>query len=125
MAIEYSMEVSGDTLIVKVWGFDEGFEEAAAYNKAVESAAASAGCSRILCDERELEYRLNVTDTYRLGEYASEIARRFDKIAIVTVEGDEEIMRFWEDVTFNRGINVRVFFSEKEAVAWLSAPVRS
>jgi hypothetical protein len=119
MAIEYTMEKRGDILFVEVWGFDESLEEAVSYNNAVRGKAEALGCRKVLCDERDLEYRLSVVDTYKLGEHTARIATSFARIAIVTSEPNQEAAEFWENVTKNRGVMARVFYTVAAAQDWL------
>jgi len=118
--IQYTFEKRGDMLVVETNGFDESLEEVIAYNDAVKAEAAKLECDKILADERGLEYRLSVIDTYELGDYLSRTAAMFAKIAIVTNEGNREAAQFWENVASNRGIVVRVFYAFEEAEEWLS-----
>jgi hypothetical protein len=120
MAITYNMAKKGDTLIVETEGFDESLEEVIAYNNAVKEKAEALNCTNILCDERELEYRLSIADTYQLGEHLSHL-HIFGKIAIITGEENKDAAQFWEDVASNRGALVRVFYDEAAATAWVSS----
>lgn len=120
MAIEYTIERSGDVVIVEARGFDEGLEEVLDYNRAIKERAEALGCKKILSIESELEYRLSIVETYELAEQLSDMARGFKKIAIVTGEDNQDAAQFWEDVATNRGIVVRVFYRLEEAEEWLS-----
>jgi hypothetical protein len=119
MAIDYKIERRGDILFVETQGFDESLEEAIEYNNAVKERAQELGCRKVLCDERDLEYRLSVVDTYQLGEHAAQIANTFAKIAIVTSAPNQEAAEFWENVTKNRGVVARVFYTVAAAQDWL------
>lgn len=67
MAIDFAFSVHGPLLRVTTRGRDEGFDEAEAYGLAVLDAALTSGCSKVLCDERELDYALSTTETFDLA----------------------------------------------------------
>jgi hypothetical protein len=120
MAIESTIERRDSILVVEARGCDEGLEEVVEYHDAIREKAEEFNCNRILCDERKLEYRLSIADTYKLGEYISRrMAGLFAKIAVVTSETNQESAQFWENVTSNRGVVVRVFYDTEEAREWL------
>lgn len=73
--------------------------------------------SRILCDERDLEYRLGTTDTFRAAEF---IAASAPRVALVCAEQNLPDAGFRVDVTVNRGLKARVFTDLDEAHAWLA-----
>lgn len=120
MSISYSFDYNGDTLIVKAKGFDDSLDDVINYNSAVEKEAIRAECNKIICDERELEYKLNVSDTYELAKFMSEKIQRDFRIAIITLEENKDIVEFWENVSSNRGIQVRVFFKMDDGFKWLN-----
>jgi hypothetical protein len=119
MAIQYSFRQEGDVLLATATGFDEAREDVIRYNNAVMEKAIESGNGKILCDERQLEYRLNVMDTFEAGQYVAAIARYVNRIAIVTHERNRADAEFWETVARNRGLQVRVFFNMEDARAWM------
>lgn len=108
-----------DILVVKSKGYDEGLSEVINYNQVVKAEADRQKCDKILCDERALEYRLSITETYELANHLSEIVKSFNKIAIVTNKNNQETAEFWETVAINRGVVVKAFFDFIEARRWL------
>ena len=122
MAIHYTFHVEGGVLRFRTWGFDESREEVEAYGVAVIAAALEAGAARILCDERELEYRLGTFDTYRAAEYIAATAPRVARIALVCDPRFADDAQFWENVVVNRGLSLRFFQEIEAAERWLAAP---
>jgi hypothetical protein len=119
MAIKYKFAVNGDVLTVVASGYDEGLAEVKAYAKAIIDTAVKNHCHKILCNEQNLAYQLSLTDTYDLAKTTAFAAPKIAKTAILTRPEYEEIIRFWETVALNRGLNIQKFFEEKDALTWL------
>ncbi len=119
MAIEFEMQVEGTTLVVTVRGYDESVEEVQQYGMAIVEAAQQHGCTRALCIESDLEYRLGTFDIYQAASFISEHARSVGRAAILCNERFIEDAHFWETVATNRGVAVRVFKNEAAARQWL------
>lgn len=119
MAIHYSFEAEGDTLIATASGFDENRDEVRNYGIAIIEAAVKHGSRRVLCLETELDYRLGVVDTFEVAACIAERAPRVARIAIVHAVAHATIAKFWETVAVNRGLIVHVFADRKEAETWL------
>lgn len=119
MAIEFSIEYKNPILRVTAKGFDDDIEDVLNYVNVVVNAALKYQCSLILSDERELEYRITTLDTYQLAEFASSYAKHLAKIAIVCNDKFEADAKFYETVTNNRGLQVKVLKSIKDAENWL------
>ena len=122
MAIQFQMTIEGDLLSCQASGFDESLDEVLAYGMAVIEACAKSDCSRVLCDETRLEYRLGTVDTFQAAVVISEHAPHVGKVAIVPQPTGLEAAAFWEDVAVNRGLQVRVFRTIDAAWAWLGTP---
>ncbi|GAP16722.1 hypothetical protein [Levilinea saccharolytica] len=119
MTIHYSFHMQSDYLLVKAWGADENLEEVKRYGEAVIQAAVQHNCPRILCDELELVYRLEVAETFFSAEHISKLVPSLHRVAIVTQASQLEVGKFWEDVAVNRGLYVRMYTSLEEAKNWL------
>lgn len=120
MAIETHFRAVGNVLITTTSGFDEGLDGAIDYNSRVLEEAIRHNCTSVLCDERNLEYRLSMFETFQLGQFVSEKIHFIRHIAIVSDGSHEEILSFWENVTNNRGVHARVFYNTDDAMNWLS-----
>jgi len=119
MAINSEFDYRENILFVKSSGFDEGLDDVISYNNLVHNAAIKNNCNKIICDERKLEYRLSITDTFKLGVYVSNNINSDFNIAIITEVKDKEIVEFWENVTVNRGCSIKVFYDENTAYEWI------
>jgi hypothetical protein len=119
MAIQYTIASEGDTLLVNAAGYDETLEEVQEYALAVIDACRENGCTRVLCDETALEYRLGTFDTYQSAQFVATYGAQIEKVAIVCSPRFSADARFWEDVAVNRGLTVRVFREGDAARAWL------
>ncbi|MFH1194988.1 MAG: hypothetical protein V1720_04715 [bacterium] len=119
MAIKYSFMVEKELLRVKATGNDDNLEDVNNYGLAVITAAVSAGTSKVLCDETELIYRLSAFDTFESAKFISENAPMIGKVAIVCNANQIEDASFWETVAVNRGLQVKVCRTVKEAENWL------
>jgi len=120
MAIQYTFDQEEDLLIVRTRGVDKSLLETSDYNRAVKQEAERRGCTRILADERELEYRLSVIETYQLAEDLVELVESLSKIAVVTHANNQEAAEFWENVAANRGVRARVFYHIEQAREWIA-----
>lgn len=123
MGIHYSAKVDGDVLVVTATGFDESADEVRQYGLWVIGEGKRTGVARILCDERELEYRLSTLDTYATAAFIAAEAPRLARVAIVCSPRSMDDARFFENVAVNRGLTVRAFEDIAEARAWV-APVK-
>jgi hypothetical protein len=119
MAINYEFECNENLLKVKASGFDESPDEVISYNAKIQEKALLNNCDKVICDERNLDYKLSIIDTYKLGEYVSANIKGIKRIAILTNVKDKEIGEFWENVVVNRGCTAKVFYDEKEAITWI------
>lgn len=77
----------------------------------------------IVCDVRESTTRVAFADWYflprRLFVYRNEKMRSIKTALIVAQGKQEKTYRFFETVTRNLGLNIRVFFREEDALEWL------
>lgn len=121
MAITYTIVPEGRLLKVHASGEDESLEEVLAYGKAIIEAALENRSGMILCDERKLKYRLTVFDTFDLAEQAVAYVSSLVKIALVCSKENVSDGKFFETVTQNRGLMVKVTTDMEEAVAWLGS----
>lgn len=119
MAIKYSIENNEKYLKVTANGVDDNLSQVMEYAQAVIAAAMEYQSSKILCDERNLKYNLAVMDTYQLAEFASQYAKYCAQIALVCNKQSMKDGEFYETVSSNRGLIVKVFSSFKEAEKWL------
>lgn len=120
MAIKYNFAINSNLLRVKALGKDDNLGQVIEYGFAIIQYALSTGCSRILCDETELEYTLGTLDTFESAKFISENAPRIAKVAIVCKSEQIQDAQFWETVAVNRGVSVKVFKGMREAEEWIN-----
>jgi len=119
MTIHYTFRDENDMLIVETSGIDESLEEVKSYGLAVIETCIKGKYSHVLCDERNLEYRLGTLDTFASAEFLAQQALKLAKFAIVCNEKFLADGHFWETVAVNRGMTVRVFKDTESARQWL------
>jgi len=119
MPIHYTITVADNTLLVTASGFDESLAQVQQYGMAIIDACKQSGATRILCNEVDLEYRLDTVDTFRAAEFIAANAPRVGRIALVCNPRHLVDARFFEDVAVNRGLLVRVFKDLDVARHWL------
>lgn len=120
MAIDYKIRYQDGKLKVTTKGTDENLEEVLQYTNAIIEAAFKHQSRLILCDERELVYKLTTLDTYKLAEFVSSYSSHIAKIVIVCNPRCLPEGKFYETVTTNRGLKVRVTTDIEEAEKWLN-----
>ena len=96
-------------MIVTTRGSDEDLQEVLQYNRMVFDRCLENERSVILADERELAYRLDTLDTFRLAENAARVVPQLVRIAIVTNLPTMEDAFPYETVAVNRGLTAKVF----------------
>ena len=119
MAIRFTFEISEDLLQVISSGKDDNLEQVQDYARNILGIAIKNECTKICCDERNLEYQLSFIDTYKLAEVASREARQLQKIAIVCKEKYLDAGNMYETVAINRGLVVFVTSDFDEAINWI------
>ena len=119
MAIHHDLTVKGDTLEARAWGFDESLEDVQSYGLAIIQACREQGVTRVFCDERELEYRLNTFEHYEAAEFIAQQVPAVAKAAIVCNPQSLPAADLYEDVAVNRGLMLRIFTDIDQAWAWL------
>lgn len=122
MSIAYTIKSEGELLTVEASGVDDSAEEVMAYGAAVVDAAVEAKSRHILCDERNLMYRLRLTQTFEAANFIAAYAPRVARTAIVCKSECMSDAKFWETVVGNRGLLVRVFDNLATARGWLETP---
>lgn len=120
MAIQYDAKMQNDVLIVTTSGFDESLEEVQQYGMDVIEVAMRHRATRVLCDERDLEYRLDTIMTFESAKFIAEKAPKVGRVAIVCAPECLPSGQFWETVAVNRGLKVTVTADFERALAWVS-----
>ncbi len=119
MGIEFNIKSNGDLLHVVARGNDDNLQDVQNYQMAIIQHGLKNNTRYVLCDERDLEYRLNTFDIYESAKYVSEYAPKFVRIALVFNKKYAKDISFFEDVVVNRGLMMRVFDDIDKAKKWL------
>jgi hypothetical protein len=119
VAIHYSFFPEKEMLVVETSGYDENLEEVENYGLAILDQSIKLNCSKVLCNESNLEYRLGTLDTYKLAKFLALMVPHVAKAAIVCNEKFITDAHFWETAVVNRGLEVRVFNTTENARLWL------
>jgi hypothetical protein len=94
--------------------------------KDLATTVETAGVYQVLIDTRGAEDRLSTIDLYELGvAVASLPTLARNKTALLIPHGKEPKAGFFEDVTRNRGVNLKAFADFETAIAWLILKERS
>ena len=109
MKINFVIKDEDKYLRIISTGSCENLVQLKEYVLALQEAAVSSGQTRLLVDETHLEYTLSTLDTYNSGCFLAQLSPKPKKIAILCKTSGWNDAKFWETVTVNRGINVRVF----------------
>ncbi len=119
MPIEYEIKVDGDWLRTRVWGREDDLAQSQAYAAEVIEAAVAHGCTRIFCDERACTYALPTMDLFQMAQFITESAPHVWRAAIVVADHQMDDAKFFETVSVNRGLTLRVFTDTEAAKDWL------
>ncbi len=119
----YRIDVVGDVLRLEVMGTAPEQGSVRAITTAMQ-AAREHGCHCILFDIRKAADADFHSSVIRHAEAATDLGMVKFRVALVGVAGSP-LLRFIEDVSVNRGLPVRCFTDEAEAMRWLeSNPAR-
>ncbi len=77
----------------------------------------------IICDVKEVTLSVAFADWFflprRLGVYKNAETRNIKAALVVSAGKQEKVFRFFETVTSNLGMNIRIFFHEEDALEWM------
>lgn len=96
-------------------------------NQLVAAALAASyryGTNRILVDDRDIELDMNFTNIYDLPENNQKLGvHRALRVALIFRPSTEtaRVFKFYEDCSYIRDFQHRVFVDEEEALQWLTA----
>lgn len=119
MAINYTYDINNDVLISKASGNVNELDEVKKYGESLIKLCKKNNLNKVISDERNLKYNLSQIELYSLASYYRELLDTVIKSAIVCREVEFENTRFWETVSVNRGLNVKVFTDLKKAQKWI------
>lgn len=119
MSISYEMNLETEFLRVTAKGCDENLQEVMAYGAAILNKCYETKCTKVLCDERELQYRLNTGENFDLAAHLADAVPMVGKVAIVHAPQFAKAMKFFETVGVNRGLQIKAFVDISKAENWL------
>lgn len=97
----------------------------AAYLQELARECEARNCFRVLIEEHLAGPRLETWDVYQIvSEGSARNLARFEAVAYVDVNAEDDLMKFAETVASNRGLPMTVFATVPEAENWLTARVR-
>lgn len=90
------------------------------YLEEVRRECTARGCFRVLIEERLEGPRLGIMNVFQIAANGSSRAQgKFEAIAYVDVNAENDLMNFAETVAVNRSLPVKVFALTGEAETWL------
>ncbi len=116
----YELKVNKDSGIIELISFGSvSREQVIESMEKVNRLSEETGIKRLFVDSREVDAMPNTIDQFELTSKFP----RFLKMAILIPEESEltATYKFGETVGVNRGIPIRVFVSESEAIEWLKS----
>lgn len=118
MDSDYRIATEGGIIRVELKGFAH-YEFTHEMLIKVGEVAASTQYHKLLFDLRETDYRESYVNTIRHAEEAEAVGLGPGfRVAVLGVANDP-MLQYIEDVSVNRGHQVRAFSDEHEAVKWL------
>jgi hypothetical protein len=120
---EYTITLDTENGIVRVVALGELSKELGEEVITNARTTAAEHQYQILCDVRHAEIKVSLADWFFLPRTLAvfrNIKIRTIKAAVLISPGNHErIYGFYETVTHNSGMNLRVFLDEQKAVEWL------
>jgi hypothetical protein len=119
MSIQYEAKKDGDILRIRAWGRDESLKDVIIYGSNVLSECLKHDVTRVISDERELEYRIDTVEIYELAKIYAELDGIIEKVAFVCSPEFLADARFMENAAKNRGLIYRAFDNYNAADRWI------
>ncbi len=120
MSINFNSKIEDEILIITAAGKDDTVDQVVAYGQSIIQLGIESGTSKVLCDERNLEYAIGTFDIFEAATIIAEQAPRVARIAIVCRPQFLDDGNFWETVAVNRGLHVRMYTDINLAKSWLN-----
>ena len=119
MPLDYSIEADGGLLTVTTKGFDDNIDEAVKYGEDIIRQCFEKNCRMILVDESQVAAVLDPVSQYEMVQRLKSLIPYELSIALLANIDHYQDTSFGGMVAENRGINVKVFTSAQDALAWL------
>ena len=117
----YSVESLEEAKYVRVV-FEDAMtreEHESGRDEAIRTLAAN-GWKRLLVDASRIDAKMSVADDYEFTEQHQSTPLLFVRIAVVHRPDESERFKFIENVSVNRGADMKVFTDPEKAIAWLT-----
>lgn len=121
MSYELTYKKEKDILLVKASGM-RSFKTVISIITDIQEICIKQNIPKVLVDVQELEGHLKTMEAYELPAFIFPKIRDksiIEKSAIVDLEESRGYYSFFENVSVNRGFNLRIFSNIKDAVEWL------
>lgn len=122
MTLDPIFQLKDDYLLVTTQGEIKNLSDIMEDTIKIHAASQSLKVSRILTDNRKLNFDVALSEAFNLVRYyENKLPNIFGEISLVTiVRGkDLEIAEFWESICNKRGFNVAVFTDYAAGEKWL------
>lgn len=123
MAITCTFSDEDGILTATARGSDDSPRDVEEHGISILKEAIARNCSRVLCDDRELTYRLSALNTHQAATQIAQIAPHIARVALVPRQDGRKDAEYWTTVATNRGLMVRTFADIGEARAWLKEQI--
>ncbi|MDJ0655983.1 MAG: hypothetical protein QNJ40_17600 [Xanthomonadales bacterium] len=119
-SVPLSFDPAGEFVVVRVVG-DAGKADYFGYARSVRDYCERHRCRRVLLDESNLSWPLDIFLAYDLAEWmvSSQFGMLIQRIACVTGGARFDMIANMEVLAQNRGINYRAFSDLQAAEEWL------
>ncbi len=122
MSFDLEIQQREGYVYVRTWGVQKTVDEQKEYLKKFTSLYETYKPERMLLDERDMKYHFGIIDIYTITrEYIALLPRDIlkMKVAVVRDPRGEELSKFWENASYNIGLNFKSFYTVEEAERWL------
>lgn len=87
----------------------------------IEATLRQSDCRRVLLDDRELLVETTINSDFEHARFVADLLRsQCDRFALLDIGQNSEINHFFETACVNRGLDLKVFLRENEAIEWLT-----
>lgn len=119
MSIQATYTLTNERMLVEASGINESAEQLFAFVREMNAKAEAANVYKVLCDERNLDYKVSILLLLELGKETATLTEFLNKVAIVVKPRYIEDGKFYENVVRNHGGHILVTTDYAEAEQWL------
>ena len=120
MAIDVDIKIHQDLLIIIASGVENNIKDSENYISTMLQAAVDTQCEKILCDERNLQYDLDIEEAMGLADYINSYAPNVGKTAIVCNAIYKDDVNQWVKELQKEGHDLFFFTDYDEAYKWVN-----